>query len=119
MCKGIAQSSPYNPSIMTYERKLEVTIRKDPNVVTRNYTNSDVHMKKKVLHFYMSHSNKCILRLFCLRQVYTHLKRELLIIRQDSLKVRSTKTHTVMNHLTFDNIICYMGSSLSLKNKSH
>lgn len=24
-------------------------------------------------------------------------------------KVRSTKTHTVMNDLTFDNIICYMG----------
>lgn len=67
----------------------------------------------------MSHSNKCILRLFCLRQVYTHLKRELLIIRQDSLKVRSTKTHTVMNDLTFDKYNMLYGSSLSLKNKSH
>ena len=69
--------------------------------------------------FDMSHSNNCILRLVCLSQVYAHLKRELLSIRQDSLKVRSTKTHTVMNDLTFDNIICYMDSSLSEKNKSH
>lgn len=65
----------------------------------------------------MSHSINVSSELFCLRQVYTHLKRELLIIRQDSLKVKITKTHTVMNDLTFDNIICYMGSSLSLKNK--
>lgn len=62
-------------------------------------------------------SNDCIPKLFCLKQAHTLLKGGLITIRHDTLKV-SSKAHTVTKDPTCDNIICYMGFSLSLKNKS-
>lgn len=58
------------------------------------------------MYFYRCHPIVYTLKLFCFRQGYIQLKGELITERQDILKIRSNKTHIVIND-TF-NPICML-----------